>query len=102
MATVPAIENFEMQLNFPKYLSKKPEILKGTGNAIVPEGTLITWKINTIATDGIAFQQNNLISNFNRDGSVFKLAKSVNQNTEYQILTSNKSIKNYEKFGLFY
>jgi hypothetical protein len=30
-----------MQLNFPAYLNKKSEVIKGTGNAVIPEGTLL-------------------------------------------------------------
>ncbi|RXR20972.1 hypothetical protein EQG63_03270 [Flavobacterium amnicola] len=97
VTTVPAIENFEMLLNFPKYLGKKSEIIKGTGNAIVPEGTQITWKINAIATNLIQWQQDKTVSSFQNLGNQFKLSKSLFQNTEYQILTSNKSVKNYEK-----
>lgn len=96
---VPAIENFEMLLSYPKYLGKKAEILKGTGNAVIPEGTSITWKINAIATNSIQFVANNSISNFQNIGYQFKLAKNIHQNTEYQILTSNKSVKNYEKLS---
>ena len=39
--TVPSIANFEMQLNFPSYLNKKSELIKGSGNAIIPEGTRV-------------------------------------------------------------
>jgi hypothetical protein len=28
----------------------KTEIIKGTGNAVIPEGTRVTWKMNTQAT----------------------------------------------------
>ena len=44
VVTVPAITNIEMTLNFPAYLNKKAETIKGTGNAIIPEGTTVTWK----------------------------------------------------------
>ena len=50
---VPSIANFEMQLNFPSYLNKKPETIKGTGNANIPEGTRVTWKMNTQATQKV-------------------------------------------------
>ena len=36
VVTVPSIANFEMLLNFPNYLNKKSEVVKGTGNAIFP------------------------------------------------------------------
>ena len=95
--TVPSIANFEMILNFPSYLKKKSETIQGTGNAIVPEGTLVTWKMNTQATQEIVWKDDNATFKFNKAENEFKLAKSISQNTEYQILTSNNKVKNYEK-----
>jgi uncharacterized cupin superfamily protein len=42
-----------MYLQFPGYLNKKSEIIKGT-NAMVPEGTVVTWKLNT-STQSVSF-----------------------------------------------
>jgi len=53
---VPSIVNFEMQLNFPSYLNLKPETIKGNGNAILPEGTRVTWKINAVATQNVVWK----------------------------------------------
>ena len=53
VVTVPSIANFEMILNFPAYLNKKPEVIKGTGNAVIPEGTKVTWRMNTLATQKV-------------------------------------------------
>ncbi|GAW89340.1 hypothetical protein FPS14_contig00019-0035 [Flavobacterium psychrophilum] len=97
--TVPAIANFEMLLNFPNYLNKKSEIIKGTGNAIVPEGTQITWRINTVATQNINLIEANKSYLFVNVGNTFNLSKNIFQNTEYQIFTSNKVVKNYEKLN---
>ncbi|MFH6992870.1 hypothetical protein [Flavobacterium sp. FlaQc-48] len=95
--TVPSIANFEMVLNFPSYLKKKSETIQGTGNAIVPEGTLVTWKMNTQSTQEIVWKDENAIFKFVKAENEFKLAKNISQNTEYQILTSNNKVKNYEK-----
>ncbi|BFM42948.1 ATPase [Flavobacterium sp. CFS9] len=95
--TVPSIANFEMVLNFPSYLKKKAEVIQGTGNAILPEGTLVTWKMKTQATQEIVWKGENSIFKFDKDQNEFKLAKNISQNTEYQILTSNNKVKNYEK-----
>nr|WP_294931571.1 DUF4175 family protein [uncultured Flavobacterium sp.] len=95
--TVPSIANFEMVLNFPSYLKKKSETIQGTGNAIVPEGTLVTWKMNTQSTQEIVWKDENATLKFNKAENEFKLAKNISQNTEYQILTSNNKVKNYEK-----
>jgi hypothetical protein len=53
VVTVPSIANFEMILNFPMYLNKKEEVIKGTGNAVIPEGTRVTWRMNTLATQKV-------------------------------------------------
>jgi hypothetical protein len=95
--TVPSIANFEMVLNFPSYLKKKSETIQGTGNAIIPEGTFVTWKMNTQSTQEIVWKDENATLKFNKAENEFKLAKSISQNTEYQILTSNNKVKNYEK-----
>lgn len=97
--TVPSIANFEMVLNFPKYLNKKTEVIKGTGNAIVPEGTHITWKMNTVATDFVSMFDGKQQFSFKNEQNTFLLSKNVFQNSEYQIVTSNKSVKNYEKLS---
>ena len=95
--TVPSIANFEMVLNFPSYLKKKSEIIQGTGNAIIPEGTTVTWRMNTQSTQEVVWKDEKASFNFKKDENEFKLAKNIVQNTDYQILTSNNKVKNYEK-----
>ncbi|KAF2082502.1 collagen-like domain-containing protein [Flavobacterium sharifuzzamanii] len=95
--TVPSIANFEMVLNFPSYLKKKSETIQGTGNAIVPEGTTVTWKMNTKSTQEIEWKREKEVFKFIKVENDFKLSKNISQNTEYQILTSNDKVKNYEK-----
>ncbi|WP_366185755.1 hypothetical protein [Flavobacterium ovatum] len=94
---VPSISNFEMVLNFPSYLNRKSEVIQGTGNAIVPEGTQVKWKLSTIATQKVDFVEGNNVISFANVGNGFVFNKSISQNTEYQIITSNKSIQNFEK-----
>lgn len=97
--TVPSIANFEMQFNFPSYLNKKSEIIKGTGNAIIPEGTRVTWKMNTQATENVVWMDGMSKATFSKTENTFVLSKNIVQNTDYQILTSNEKVKNYEKLN---
>ena len=99
VVAVPSIANFEMQLNFPQYLNKKSEIIKGTGNAILPEGTRVTWKINTQATQKVDWKDAISIFPFSKLDNSFVLSKIIVQNTDYQIITSNEKVKNYEKLN---
>ncbi|MDI5898058.1 hypothetical protein [Flavobacterium yafengii] len=97
--TVPSIANFEMQLNFPSYLNKKAETIKGTGNAVIPEGTRVTWKMNTQATQNVVWMDGISKASFSKTENTFILSKNVLQNTDYQIITSNEKVKNYEKLN---
>jgi len=94
--TVPSIANFEMVLHFPSYLNKKPELIKGTGNAILPEGTRVTWKMNTQATQNVDWKNGANSFPFSKSDNQFSLSKNILQNTDYQILTSNSKVSNYE------
>lgn len=99
VVTVPSIANFEMVLNFPNYLNKKAEVVKGTGNAIIPEGTQVTWKMNTLATQKVDWVNENAHYSFTKQDNIFLLSKSILQNVDYQILTSNNKVQNYEKLN---
>lgn len=96
VVNVPTISSFSMQLNFPSYLGKKPEIIQGTGNAVIPEGTTVTWKLNTLATTEVKFKQDSLFHLFSKNINSFTHAKRINNTLDYQISISNKVLKNYE------
>ncbi len=97
VVAVPTIANFEMVLNFPAYLGKKPEVVRGTGNAVVPEGTKVTWKVEALATNVIEWSSMGKVSAFANEGNSFSMSKTILQNTDYQVLTSNNNIKHHEK-----
>jgi hypothetical protein len=97
VVAVPTIANFEMVLNFPSYLGKKSEVIRGTGNAVVPEGTKVTWRVQALATNSIDWVGEGVTSAFTNNENTFSFIKSIMHNTDYQILTSNNKIKNHEK-----
>jgi hypothetical protein len=96
---VPTISNFLMRLDFPAYLNKKPLTINGTGNAVIPEGTKISWLISTFSTKNITWS--NIVSRFLfiKNDNMFSFTKVIIQNTDYQIFSSNKMFNNYEKLN---
>lgn len=98
VVNVPSIVDFSMKLTFPSYLRKASETIKGNGNAIVPEGTLVTWNITTKATDEIQLIAENSLY-FKNNSGLFSLSKSIRSDFNYQIITSNQSVREYEKLG---
>jgi hypothetical protein len=96
---VPTIANFEMVLQYPSYLGKKSEVIQGTGNAVVPEGTVVNWRINALATDKVSFKTNNQVSVFANKENNFSLSRRITDNLNYEVITSNRSINEFEKLS---
>ena len=96
---VPAIQGFEMQLNYPNYLGKRNEVLKGTGNATIPEGTKVVWKIAGVHTEQIDFVEKDSTMAFANEDRSFEFSKSIYSDLSYELSTSNANVKNYETLG---
>lgn len=96
---VPTLTNFQMQLQYPAYLGKKTETIQGSGNAVVPEGTVITWNIQAVATDKVVLHINNSSSLFADRASLFSLSRKIMGNLNYEISTSNKQWESFEKLA---
>ncbi|WP_299363688.1 DUF4175 family protein [Winogradskyella sp.] len=92
----PNLVNFEMILDYPSYTKKQDEILKSTGSAVIPEGTKVTWKALTKATNEVNIYANDTL-NFaqNKEGE-FEATKRLFRNYNYSISTSNDDLKDYE------
>lgn len=93
---VPSLLSFEMLLDYPNYTKKKDETLKSTGNAVVPEGTHITWRLNTKSTDKVQLFAKDTIHFSSVKENLFETSKRVYNNLAYSLSTSNKNLKDYE------
>lgn len=47
----PILLNFNVTLNYPKYLGKHDDVIKNTGDLLIPVGTKVTWNFNTQNTN---------------------------------------------------
>ncbi|WP_121666100.1 DUF4175 family protein [Mesonia aquimarina] len=96
---VPTLLNFEMRLDYPAYLQKQDEVIKGNGNANIPEGTKVTWNLKTRSTDQVQLEWNDSLIDFSKANNSFTQQMPVYRNKYYSIATSNKDLKNYEKLS---
>ena len=96
---VPSLLSFEMVLDYPSHTRKKDETLKSTGNAMVPEGTDITWKLITKATERVNFFAKDTMSFSKVKQGVFEASKRVYNDLDYNLSTSNKNLENYENLA---
>ncbi len=95
----PSLLGFEMFLKYPSYTGKKDEALKSTGNATIPEGTQVTWKVNTKNTETVQLKVKDTAYNFEVKKSEFSFKKGVYQKLDYAITTSNRDLKEYENLA---
>ncbi len=96
---VPSLLGFEMTLDYPNHTKKRDEVLKSTGNAVVPEGTKVTWQLQTKSTDHVFLYSSDTISFNTEADNVFTTSKSLYRNYGYTISTSNANLKDYENLS---
>ena len=93
----PIITSLTMVLNYPAYTGKSNEVIKNTGNAIVPQGTNIHWQIETHQTNEVSFLDKDTILSFEKStNDYFNFQKRMLRSVNYKITTSNQQLKNHE------
>jgi hypothetical protein len=96
---VPTLLNFDMVLDYPSYTKKKDETLKGIGNAIVPQGTKVTWQLKTQSTDNVKLYSKDTILFLSPKKDLFEASKRLNSSFDYSLNTSNTNLKDYESLA---
>ncbi|GAA4268769.1 DUF4175 family protein [Hyunsoonleella aestuarii] len=96
---VPSLVGFDMVLDYPSHTKKKDETLKGTGNALVPEGTNITWLLSTKSTKGVKLFSKDTIDFNSNNPNEFKATKKLYNNFDYTLSTSNSNLIHYENLS---
>ncbi|WP_250433593.1 DUF4175 family protein [Hanstruepera flava] len=99
VSEVPSILGFEMVLDYPSYTKKTDETLKGNGNATIPQGTQITWRVKTKSTNIVNLYANDTVV-FNMDTeNVYETTKRAASTFDYTIATSNDFVQDYERLN---
>lgn len=97
----PVIIGLKMVLQYPIYTGKQNEVVQNTGNANVPQGTKITWQIETEKTDTVSFIPDvEPPVYFTKNAKeYFSLSKQVFNAISYKITTSNQQLHSYESLN---
>jgi len=96
---VPKIIDLSMYLNFPKYTQRTSKEIKGTGNAQIPEGTTVEWKLNTSNTKLVELQLKDSTYQLIQNENEFQLQKNIRNSVNYQLSTSNDARQDYESLS---
>ncbi|MCK0178805.1 hypothetical protein MWU50_05830 [Flavobacteriaceae bacterium S0862] len=95
----PTLLSFDLVLDYPSYTKKQDEILKSNGNAIVPQGTKVTWNLKTKSTENVVLSTPDSLVKFNGENDVFQLSKRLYKSLDYSLQTSNQNLKHYESLA---
>ena len=98
---VPQIQSINLKLHYPAHLNLSDQVISNTGNAQIPEGTIVTWHIQTNNTASLQLKDslNEHAFKFDSKNNLFYLSKDVRNPFEYTISSSNANLKNYENLS---
>lgn len=85
----PDIKSFNIDLIYPNYTGRKNESLENVGNLSIPEGTQISWTIQTIETQSMKMR-------FREESTELELTQSSGN----QIFTADKKVKKSDTYSL--
>jgi hypothetical protein len=95
----PSLVGFKMKLDYPNYIGKKPQVIESTGNTTVPQGTLVSWFVETKNTNQVQLKTSEIAYNLIKDKELFRLKKRIYKNLNYTLTTSNAKLKEYENLS---
>ncbi len=91
----PILLSFETEINYPNYTGKKDEIIENTGDIIIPEGTIVTWKFFTRDTKQLNFKLSDSVFFLSNSASnVFVFQSRLLKSTSYSVSMQNEYLKN--------
>ncbi len=92
----PAMLSFDASLNFPPYIGRKKEVLRNSGDMVIPLGTKVTWGFEAQHTDTVRmkFGKKKLVDATRKSDTRFVHSKRFLENSDYMVFLSNERIKN--------
>ena len=102
IVTRPELSSLKVDLNFPFYLGKRNDQIENAGNIEVPEGTKITWRLETsnAAKSIIGFRSSGLenpMQQFENQG--FQYGQVFQNPDQYWITLFNDDSENKDKIN---
>ncbi|WP_316790215.1 hypothetical protein [Pedobacter frigoris] len=88
----PAVVNISARLNYPAYLNKQNETIQNAGDLLIPEGTSITWTLNTENSTELSFILASKLYLLSAAENSFSFSSRILGNADYMIIPRNRFI----------
>lgn len=103
LANRPELTQLGIELQYPKYLQRKNERLVNAGNLEIPEGTLVTWRINTANATSVSMifaSDSTKINLQSTDNQSFIHSRQFRNPDQYEVFLRNEQSQNKDR--IFY
>ncbi|HRG37137.1 MAG TPA: hypothetical protein PK289_01285 [Bacteroidia bacterium] len=90
----PILLSFDITLNYPAYLNKKDELIKNTGDLVIPAGTKVSWNFNTQNTEDLILNFGDTAFHVNPSSKdKFSYTHRLFKDKTYAVKTANHFLK---------
>ena len=96
----PNLKSFDIDLSYPTYLQRQNETLQNTGNLQIPEGTMVKWTLQALATEKISVHFDNEGQTYEADiidNQLFTFQKRAVQSEQYSLDLVNTYSRNRDQ-----
>ncbi len=104
MVSRPNLKDFNVVLNYPRYINQDVDLLENVGNLRIPEGTLISWQFNTFQADSMALRfgpKEEIVRLQMLDDQLFEYKRRVGEAQNYAIILKNAHSQNKDPISYF-
>jgi hypothetical protein len=95
----PSVTNITADLAYPSYLNKRNESIKNAGDLLIPEGTRVTWKMETKNSNQLTFNIGNRKLILTALNNAFSYTGTIKESTKYGIIPQNKFINSRDSIN---
>lgn len=90
----PAIVGFDAKINYPAYTGRKDEVLRNTGDMVLPYGTQVTWNFEALNAEvvDIEFKKEKKQAE-RKSADLFNFSKRIYTDDAYTVYVSNEKIQ---------
>jgi hypothetical protein len=89
----PIVLDFTVDLEYPKYIGRKNESFRNTGDLVIPEGTKVKWVFNTLNSRAVhftMFDSTRIIPPSSANN--YQFSHTFSKSTPYSVKTANEYI----------
>jgi len=88
---LPGISSFQVRISYPGYLNRMPETVEGTGDLIVPSGSLLEWAVKLKGNTRISFRHSEGVQvNEKPEGTISVFKTRALSSFRYSLLIRDK------------